>query len=419
MNAPASINSSPIDSLASNSLPDDIEQHTRSTSARVSPSRRIWQRFKQHKIGYYSLFIFLVLYGLSLIGEVISNDRPLVAYYHGQWYLPLLNDYPEATFGGELPGSTDYLDPFIRTQLSNADNFALYPLNPYYYDTLNYFSSAEHYPGPPSAENWLGTDASGYDMTARLLYGFRVSVTFALGLTLVGTILGIFIGAIQGYFAGKVDLFGQRIIEIWSSMPELYLLIIFAAMFEPSFLFLFLLLALFGWINLADYVRVEFLRNRQLEYVKSARAMGLSSSQIIWRHILPNSLTPVITFLPFRMSAAIMALASLDFLGLGVNAPAPSLGNLLSQGKNNLDAWWISLATFSVLMLTLLLLTFIGEALRDALDTRLSDARLEEEESEPVAVTNNNEKILSGEPVSPKKISIRHKNSDDLAVGAG
>jgi len=359
----------------------DVEPITR--AARLSPGQRIWQRFKRHRVGYYSLIIFSVLYGISLMGEVLSNDRPLVAHYQNQWYFPLLNDYPESAFGGELPGNTDYHDPFIRQQLSSESNFAFYPINPYYYDTLNYFSAAEHYPGPPSQENWLGTDASGYDMTARLLYGFRISVTFALGLTLVGTLLGIFIGAIQGYFAGKIDLFGQRLIEIWSSMPELYLLIIFAAMFEPSFLLLFLLLSLFGWINLADYVRVEFLRNRQLEYVKAARAMGLSGWQIIWRHVLPNSLTPVITFLPFRMSAAIMALASLDFLGLGVSAPAPSLGNLLSQGKNNLDAWWISLATFSVLVLTLLLLTFMGEALRDALDTRLSDSRSEDEEEKP------------------------------------
>jgi len=191
----------------------------------------------------------------------------------------------------------------------------------------------------------------------------------------VGVVLGIFFGAVQGYFAGKTDLVIQRLIDIWGSMPELYLLIIFASIFDHSLLLLFGLLSLFGWINLSDYVRAEFLRNRQLEYVKSARALGLSNAQIIWRHILPNSLTPVITFLPFRMSAAIMALASLDFLGLGVTAPAPSLGQLLLQGKENLDAWWIALSSFSVLVLTLLLLTFTGEALRNALDTRISDAR--------------------------------------------
>src|SRR5690606_28761492 len=282
------------------------------------------------------------LYALSLAGELISNDRPLVVYYQGHWYFPLFKDYPESVFGGNLPIEADYQDPFIRAQLEQPGNFALYPLNPYYYDTLNYFSGADHYPGPPSRENWLGTDIAGYDVTARLLYGFRTSVTFGLALTAVGTLLGILIGAIQGYFAGKVDLIAQRLIEVWGSMPELYLLIIFASVFEPSLILLFVLLSLFGWIYLSDYVRAEFLRNRQMEYVKAARAMGLSHVQIIWRHILPNSLTPVITFLPFRMSAAIMALASLDFLGLGVQAPAPSLGQLLLQGKQNLDAWWIS-----------------------------------------------------------------------------
>ncbi|WP_165496920.1 ABC transporter permease [Phytopseudomonas dryadis] len=345
-----------------------------------SPGARIWRRFKRHRIGYWSLWLFLGLYGLSLIGELVSNDRPLFIHYQGEWYFPLFKDYPEAVFGGQLPTLTDYLDPFIRERLAAPGNFALYPPNPYYYDTLNYFSTAEHFPGPPSAENWLGLDAAGYDMTARLLYGFRISVTFALALTLIGTLLGIAIGALQGYFAGKVDLIGQRLIEIWSSMPELYLLIIFASMFNSSFILIFILLSLFSWMQLSDYVRVEFLRNRQLEYVKSARALGLSSGQIIWRHVLPNSMTPVITFLPFRMSAGIMALASLDFLGLGVSSPAPSLGNLLAQGKQNLDAWWISLATFTVLVGTLLMLTFMGEALRDALDNRIADEEPEEED---------------------------------------
>ena len=317
--------------------------------------------------------MFLGLYAASLAGELISNDRPLLVRYEGQWHFPLLRDYPESVFGGELPIATDYNDPFIRAQLARPGNFVLYTLNPYYYDTLAYHTDAAHHPGPPGPDNLLGTDIAGYDIAARLIYGFRTSVTFGLALTVVGTLLGVAIGALQGYFAGKVDLIGQRLIEIWGSMPELYLLIIFASMFEPSLLLLFVLLSLFGWIYLSDYVRAEFLRNRQLEYVKAARAMGLSHGQIIWRHILPNSLTPVITFLPFRMSAAIMALASLDFLGLGVEAPAPSLGQLLLQGKENLDAWWIAVSAFGVLVLTLLLLTFMGEALRNALDTRLAD----------------------------------------------
>jgi len=208
---------------------------------------------------------------------------------------------------------------------------------------------------------------------ARLLYGFRVSVLFALALTLVGTLLGVVTGALQGFFGGRTDLAFQRFIEIWSSMPELYLLIILSAVFDPSVTLLLLLLSLFGWMGLSDYVRAEFLRNRQLDYVRAARSLGLSNWRIIWRHVLPNSLTPVVTFLPFRMSAAILALTSLDFLGLGVPPGTPSLGEMLSQGKNNIDAWWISLSTFAVLVVSLLLLTFMGDALRDALDPRRED----------------------------------------------
>ncbi|MFT3926958.1 MAG: ABC transporter permease [Myxococcales bacterium] len=343
-------------------------------SSPTAPGQRLWSRFKRRRLGYYSLLVFVGLYAFSLVGEFVSNDRPLVVRYQGEWFFPLLHDYPESTFGGALPIAADYNDPFIVERLKSPGNWALYPLNPYYYDTLNYFSTAAHFPGPPSRENWLGTDIAGYDIAARLLYGFRVSVTFALALTVVGMVLGVLMGAVQGYFAGRVDLLAQRLIEVWGSMPELYLLIIFASLFDHSFFLLFVLLSLFGWMHLSEYVRAEVLRNRQLEYVKAARALGLSSRQIIWRHVLPNSLTPVITFLPFRMSAGILALASLDFLGLGVTAPAPSLGQLLTQGKENLDAWWISVFTFGVLVITLLLLTFIGDALRDALDARLSEA---------------------------------------------
>ncbi|WP_078042987.1 ABC transporter permease [Cellvibrio sp. PSBB023] len=350
-----------------------IENELLGVTEKVSPRRRIWLRFKRNRLGYWSLIIFSSLYLLSLLGEFISNDKPLVIHHEQEWYFPLFKDYPETVFGGKLPIFADYNDPYIRKLLAENSSFVIYPPNPFYYDTLNYYSDTRHYPGPPDEQNLLGTDIAGYDIVARLIYGFRTSVTFGLGLTIVGTILGVIIGAAQGYFAGKVDLITQRVIEIWGSMPELYLLIIFSSLFEPSLLLLFVLLSLFGWIFLSDYVRSEFLRNRQLEYVKAAKAMGLSHMQIIWRHILPNSLTPVITFLPFRMSAAIMALASLDFLGLGVQAPAPSLGQLLLQGKENLDAWWIAVAAFTVLVSTLLLLTFMGEALRNAIDTRMSD----------------------------------------------
>ena len=335
----------------------------------LSPKRRAWERFKRNRLGYWSLIIFVALVVLSLAAEVLSNDKPLVVRYEGQLYFPVVKTYSEKVFGGDFETETDYLDPFIKEQLAKPGNWAVYPLNPYGSKTINYFAKSPN-PAPPTTDNWLGTDDRGRDLLAQLLYGFRVSVLFALALTFVGTLLGIAAGAVQGFFGGKTDLAFQRFMEIWGSMPDLYLLIIFSSILAPSVGLLLVLLSLFGWMGLADYVRAEFLRNRQLDYVKGARAMGVSNWQIIWRHILPNSMTPVVTFLPFRMSAAILALTSLDFLGLGVPAGTPSLGELLSQGKNNIDAWWISISTFGVLVLTLLLLTFMGDALRDALDPR-------------------------------------------------
>lgn len=343
----------------------------------VSPGRRAWQRFKRNKLGYWSLVLFVVMVVVSLFAEVVSNDKPLIVRYEGQTYFPLVKNYPETVFGGDFETPTDYLDPFIQEQLRKGSNWALFPINRYGAGTINYFAEAPN-PSPPSSANWFGTDDRGRDLLAQLIYGFRVSVLFALALTFVGVILGVVTGAIQGFFGGKTDLAFQRFIEIWGSMPELYLLIIFSAVFAPSISLLLVLLSLFGWMGLSDYVRGEFLRNRQLDYVKAARALGVPNGQIIWRHILPNSLTPVVTFLPFRMSAAILALTSLDFLGLGVPPGTPSLGELLSQGKNSIDAWWISLSTFGVLVTTLLLLTFMGDALRDALDPRkaqVTDAR--------------------------------------------
>ncbi len=338
----------------------------------LSPARRAWLRFKRNRLGYWSLVVFVVLVVLSLLAEVISNDKPLLVRYEGQYYVPLLKTYSEKTFGGDFETETDYLDPFIRRQFDREGHWAVYPPNPYGAKTLNYFAKAPN-PSPPSRDNWLGTDDRGRDLLAQLIYGFRVSVLFALALTVVGTLLGVAAGAVQGFFGGKTDLAFQRFIEVWGSMPELYLLIIFSAVLAPSIGLLLVLLSLFGWMGLSDYVRAEFLRNRQLDYVKAARALGVGNGQIIWRHILPNSMTPVVTFLPFRMSAAILALTSLDFLGLGVPPGTPSLGELLSQGKANIDAWWISLSTFGVLVITLLLLTFMGDALRDALDPRKAD----------------------------------------------
>ncbi|MEY3503043.1 MAG: Inner rane transporter permease protein YejE [Pseudomonadota bacterium] len=335
----------------------------------LSPSAIAWKRFKRNRLGFVSLILFVLLFVMSLAAELVSNDKPLVASYQGKLYFPIVTNPPETEFGGDFQTPTDFLDPFIQQQFAQAGNWAVYPPNPYHHSTLNYFAK-EPNPAGPTADNFLGTDDRGRDVFARLLYGFRVSVLFALALTITGTILGVVTGAIQGFFAGKTDLAFQRFIEIWGAMPELYLLIIFSAVFEPSIALLLILLSLFGWMGLSDYVRAEFLRNRQLDYVRAARALGLSNAAIIWRHILPNSMTPVVTFLPFRMSGAILALTSLDFLGLGVPPGTPSLGELLAQGKTNIDAWWISLSTFAVLVITLLLLTFMGDALRDALDPR-------------------------------------------------
>jgi microcin C transport system permease protein len=338
----------------------------------VSPSRRAWLRFKRNRLGFVSLVLFCTLVLVSLCAELVSNDRPLIVKYEGNYYFPIAKVYPEKTFGGDFETATDYLDPFIRNKLVAGDNWAVYAPNPYGPRTLNYFAK-EPNPSRPTRDNLLGTDDRGRDLLAQLIYGFRVSVLFALALTFTGVVLGVLSGAVQGYFGGKVDLAFQRFMEVWGSMPELYLLIIFSAVFAPSISLLLVLLSLFGWLGLSDYVRAEFLRNRQLDYVRAARALGLGHWQIITKHVLPNSMTPVVTFLPFRMSAAILALTSLDFLGLGVPPGTPSLGELLSQGKNSIDAWWISLSTFAVLVTTLLLLTFMGDALRDALDPRKAD----------------------------------------------
>ncbi|WP_080420456.1 ABC transporter permease [Burkholderia ubonensis] len=327
------------------------------------------QRFRRHKVGFASLVVFAILFAASLLAGCLANDRPLVARYDGRWLFPALHAYADRQFGGALPTEADYLDPFIRDQFARPGNFALYAPDHYRYDTVAYHA-ARPFPAPPSAENWLGTDAFGRDVFARALYGFRSSILFAAALTLSGALVGVLAGAVLGYHAGRVDLVGQRLIEVWNALPDLYLLIILSSIFEPSLPLLFALLAAFGWITLSDYVRGEFLRQRSLDYVRAARTLGLSDWQIMRRHILPNSLTPVITYLPFRMSAAIVALTSLDFLGMGVPPPAPSLGELLAEGKAHLDAWWISATAIGVLVVTLLLLTFIGDALREVFAQR-------------------------------------------------
>jgi len=342
-----------------------------SATAHPSPNRRAWARFKRNRLGLWSLWIFGALLLLSLFAEVLSNDKPLVARYEGELFFPILRNHPEVRFGGDFQTPADWSDPFILQQFAKPGNWMLRAPNHHSANSTEYFAKGA-YPKAPGEGHWLGTDQAGRDMVARLLYGFRVSILFALALTTIGVVIGLAAGAVQGYFAGRIDLTMQRLIEIWTSIPELYLLIIFASIFEPSIGLLLILLSLFGWVGLSDYTRAEFLRNRGLEFVKAARALGLSNRQIIWRHVLPNSLTPMITFLPFRMGAAVLSLAALDFLGLGVPPDVPSLGDLVKQGKANLDSWWIIFPTFAVLVVTMLLLTFIGDALRDAFDTRKS-----------------------------------------------
>jgi microcin C transport system permease protein len=337
--------------------------------SRHSPGRRAWRRFRSNRMGYVSLVLFVILFGASVFAEVLSNDKPLIARFEGHWYFPIVQTLPETTFGGDFPTETDYLDPLIRENLRKNGNFALFPPNAYHHSTINYFAT-EPSPSRPTAQNLLGTDDRGRDLLARLIYGFRISVVFALLVAGISTFFGMLYGAIQGYFAGWTDIAMERFNEIWSAMPTLYMLIILSSLFSPNFWLLVLLLSLFGWLGIAAYVRAEFLKNRTLDYVRAAKALGQSNITIMRRHILPNSLTPVVTLVPFELATAIGALTALDFLGLGVPPDTPSLGELLSQGKNNLDAWWISLSTFVVLVTTLLLLVLIGDALRDALDPR-------------------------------------------------
>ena len=313
------------------------------------------------------MFLFIV----SLFSEMISNDKPIIMNIDDRVYYPYIIDYAETDFGGELETTPDYKGYFITNLLENENNWAIFPINPHSYNSINY-NNLNPNPAPPSNDNILGTDDRGRDVLARLIYGFRLSVVFALALTAIGIVIGLFFGAIQGYFAGRIDLYLQRFIEIWGSMPELYILIIFASIFEPSILLLIFLLSLFGWISLSDYVRAEFLKGRNMDYVNAARTLGLTDYQIIIKLILPNSLISVVTFLPFRISGAILILTSLDFLGLGVPSTTPSLGELLSQGKENISAWWLSLTTFVVLVGTLMLLIFIGEGIRESISGKSS-----------------------------------------------
>ena len=336
----------------------------------LSPiNQRRFERFKAHKRGRYSLWLFLVLFVLSLGAEFIANDKPLMVSYDGALYFPVLKRYPETTFGGEFPLQANYKSPYIEELIAEKGGWMLWPVIPFNYSSINYDLQVPA-PAPPSLQNWLGTDDQGRDVFARVIYGFRISVLFALTLTLISSVIGVFVGALQGFYGGWVDLIGQRFLEVWSGLPVLYLLIIMASFIQPNFWWLLGIMLLFSWMSLVDLVRAEFLRGRNLEYVRAARALGMQNSAIMFRHILPNAMVSTLTFLPFILTGAIGTLTALDFLGFGLPAGSPSLGELVAQGKSNLQAPWLGISAFTVLALMLSLLVFIGEAARDAFDPR-------------------------------------------------
>ncbi|MGC2856811.1 ABC transporter permease [Novispirillum sp. DQ9] len=331
-------------------------------------TRRRLQNFKANRRGFWSLWLFLVLFFASMAAELVANDRPLVVYYEGEAYFPFVQFYPETTFGGDFLTEAEYRDPFIQ-DLIEEKGWILWPPIRFSYQTVN-LELPQPAPSPPSAENILGTDDQGRDVAARLIYGFRLSVLFGLALTVVSSIVGIFAGALQGYFGGWLDLISQRVLEIWSGLPQLFILIIVSSIVIPGFWTLLIVLLLFSWTSLVGVVRAEFLRARNFDYVRAAKALGMSDAKIMVKHVLPNAMVATLTFLPFILSGSIVALTALDFLGLGLPPGSPSLGDLLRQGKENLQAPWLGITGFLVLAVMLSLLVFIGEAVRDAFDPR-------------------------------------------------
>ena len=335
----------------------------------VSPlNRRRFANFRRNSRGFWSLWIFLLIFGLSLFAEFIANDAPLLVRFDGHWYVPVLFTYPETTFGGDFETVAVYRDPYIQKKIE-AKGWMLWPPIRYSYNTIN-LNLPVPAPAPPSGENWLGTDDQGRDVVARLIYGFRISVLFGLALSLISSVIGVAAGAVQGYFGGWTDLLFQRFIEIWSGLPTLFLLIILSAVITPNFWWLLGIMLLFSWMSLVGLVRAEFLRARNFDYVRAARALGVGNLTIMWKHLLPNAMVATLTFMPFILNGSITTLTSLDFLGFGLPPGSPSLGELLSQGKSNLQAPWLGITAFLVLAIMLSLLIFIGEAVRDAFDPR-------------------------------------------------
>ena len=331
-------------------------------------NRRRWANFRANGRGYWSLWIITVLFILSLFGEFIANDRPLLVSFKGGLYSPVFADYPETVFGGSFETPADYTDMFLRKTI-NDNGWMLEPVIPLGYRTID-FNLGRPAPSPPSTKHWLGTDNQGRDVLSRLIYGFRISMLFALALTIVSSIVGVAAGAVQGYFGGKIDLFFQRFIEIWGGLPQLFILIIVSSIIAPGFWTLLLVLLLFSWTSLVSVVRAEFLRARNFDYVRAAKALGMSDAGVMAKHILPNAMVATVTFLPFILSGAVVALTSLDFLGLGMPPGSASLGELLRQGKENLQAPWLGFTGFFTIAGMLTLLVFVGEAVRDALDPR-------------------------------------------------
>jgi microcin C transport system permease protein len=361
--------------------------------ARLSPiNRRRWESFKRNRRGFYSLWIFLVLFVVSLFAEFIANDKPFLVKYDGKYYVPALFTYAETTFGGDFETAADYRDPYLQKLIADKDGYMLWPPIRYSYDTYNRDLPTPAPSKPtwlltdeqcrPVAEksggrtcrdlewNWLGTDDQGRDVVARLIYGFRISVLFGLSLTLISSVVGVAAGAVQGYFGGWIDLLFQRFIEIWTSVPSLFLLLIVSSVLVPGFFVLLGIMLLFSWVSLVGLVRAEFLRGRNFEYIQAARALGVSNRTIMFRHLLPNAMVATMTFMPFILSSSVMTLTALDFLGFGLPPGSPSLGELLSQAKANLQAWWLGLTAFLTIAIMLSLVVFVGEAVRDAFDPR-------------------------------------------------
>jgi microcin C transport system permease protein len=373
-------------------MPGQIEPPPKKFFSLSPLNKRRWQSFKANKRGYWSLWIFLVLFVVTLFAELVANDKPIVISLNDELYFPVAQFYPETAFGGDFETEADYRDPFVEELIEEQGGWMLWPPVRYSYRTINRDLPVPA-PAPPtwmlerpdcSATdeleldarctignwNWLGTDDQGRDVVARLIYGFRISVLFGLTLTIISSIIGVIAGAIQGYFGGWVDLVFQRFIEVWTSIPTLYLLIILAAVITPSFWVLLGILLLFSWVALVGVVRAEFLRGRNFEYVQAARALGVSNAKIMFKHLLPNAMVATLTFMPFILNGSITTLTSLDFLGFGLPPGSPSLGEMLAQGKNNLQAPWLGLTGFFVIALMLSLLIFVGEAVRDAFDPR-------------------------------------------------